>query len=160
MTNHYTLHATPLGRLLLVSDGAAITGVHVVAGEHAPAVQPGWIPGRGLAVLTQLRRELDAYFVGRLRRFTVVLEPRGTEFQRRAWTTLAAIPYGETRTYGEQARAMGQPRAARAVGAANARNPIGIVVPCHRVIGADGSLTGYAGGLAGKEFLLKLEAGG
>jgi methylated-DNA-[protein]-cysteine S-methyltransferase len=113
----------------------------------------------GQAVLTRLRRELDAYFSGRLRSFSVALEPHGTPFQKRVWAALAQIPFGETRTYGQQARAIGQPSAVRAVGAANGRNPIGIVLPCHRVIGAKGELTGYAGGLEAKEFLLKLEAG-
>jgi methylated-DNA-[protein]-cysteine S-methyltransferase len=159
MTTFYQLHDSPLGKLLLVGNGEAVTGVHVAAGKYVPCIGPDWVRDSRQGVLSQLRRELDAYFGGRLRCFTVALEPHGTEFQKKVWAALARIPFGETRTYGQQARAIGQPSAARAVGAANGRNPIGIVLPCHRVIGARGDLTGYAGGLEAKEFLLKLEAG-
>lgn len=157
MTAHYALHDSPLGELMLVCDGNAITDLHITAGKYVPAVRADWLRDERHAVLQQARRELDAYFAGKLRSFAVALAPRGTDFQRRAWAALATIPFGETRTYGQQARAMGRPTAVRAVGAANGRNPIGIIVPCHRVIGADGSLTGYAGGMGNKEFLLKLE---
>lgn len=157
MTKYYQLHPSPVGELLLVSNGQAITDLHIRAGKYVPAFQAEWIPDAGCAVLTQLRHELDAYFAGRLRIFGVALAPLGTEFQKQAWAALTRIPFGTTWTYGQQARAMDRPTATRAVGAANGRNPIGIVVPCHRVIGGDGSLTGYAGGLAAKEFLLKLE---
>lgn len=157
MTKYYQLHPSPVGELLLVSNGQAITDLHIHAGKYVPAIQAEWIPDAGCAVLTQLRHELDAYFAGRLRSFGVALAPLGTEFQKQAWAALTRIPFGTTRTYGQQARAMDRPSATRAVGAANGRNPIGIVVPCHRVIGGDGSLTGYAGGLAAKKFLLKLE---
>jgi methylated-DNA-[protein]-cysteine S-methyltransferase len=102
-------------------------------------------------------RELDAYFAGKLRRFTVPLDLRGTPFQRRVWELLCDIPYGETRSYGEVAQAVGNPKARRAVGQAIGRNPVAIVVPCHRVIGSDGGLTGYGGGLPRKRALLDLE---
>ena len=159
MTTYYQLHDSPLGKLLLLSNGEAVTGVHVAAGKYVPEVAPDWICDSRQGVLLDLRRELDAYFGGRLRSFGVALKPQGTPFQEKVWAALARIPFGETRTYGQQAQAIGQPAAVRAVGAANGRNPIGIVLPCHRVIGASGALTGYAGGLEAKEFLLKLEAG-
>ena len=157
MTTYYALHDSPVGALLLVSNGKAITDLHITSGKHVPAVDPGWVRDDGQAVLRQACRELDEYFAGRRRTFSVALAPRGTEFQKLAWTALLQIPYGETRTYGQQAHAMGRPTAVRAVGAANGKNPIGIIVPCHRVVGADGTLTGYAGGLGNKAFLLKLE---
>ncbi|MBI3522990.1 MAG: methylated-DNA--[protein]-cysteine S-methyltransferase [Betaproteobacteria bacterium] len=157
MTTYYVLHASPVGELLLVCNGAAITALHIAAGKYVPVIQPDWACDGRQAVLRQARRELDGYFAGKLRRFTVALAPRGTDFQKRAWTALSGIPYGETRTYRQQAHAIGRPTAVRAVGGANARNRIGIIVPCHRVIGADGSLTGYAGGLCHKAFLLQLE---
>jgi methylated-DNA-[protein]-cysteine S-methyltransferase len=156
MTIFYQLHESPVGELLLLSNGQAITGVHIGTGKYVPAIRP-WVRDRRQTVLAQVRRELDAYFAGHLRSFSVALDPQGTDFQKRAWAALARIPFGETRTYGQQAHAMGRPTALRAVGAANARNPIAIIVPCHRVIGANGAMTGYAGGLDCKEFLLKLE---
>jgi len=107
---------------------------------------------------TALARELDAYFAGRLRQFTVPLDLRGTDFQLRVWERLCDIPYGETRSYGEVAQAVGKPKAVRAVGQANGRNPVSIIVPCHRVIGSDGGLTGYGGGLQRKKALLDLES--
>ena len=115
-------------------------------------------PGRN-GILEQTETELEEYFSGGRREFTVPLAPAGTEFQARAWEALEAIPYGETRSYGIQAVAIGRPTAVRAVARANGDNPIAIIVPCHRVIGADGSLTGYGGGLRRKEFLLDLERG-
>ena len=157
MRTHYLLYASPLGELLLVSNGKAITDLHITAGKYVPPVGADWVHDEWQAILQQARRELDDYFAGRRRRFSVPLDPQGTDFQKRAWAALLEIPFGETRTYGQQARAMGRPKAVRAVGAANARNPIGIIVPCHRVIGANGALTGYAGGLRSKEYLLKLE---
>ncbi|MDP3511380.1 MAG: methylated-DNA--[protein]-cysteine S-methyltransferase [Sulfuritalea sp.] len=157
MTKYYQWHQSPLGELLLAGSGEAITDVHLRAGKYLPEIRPDWLHGPHDAVLNQLRRELDDYFAGRLRRFGVALAAQGTAFQKQAWAFLAAIPFGETRSYRQQACAIGRPNAARAVGAANGRNPIGIVLPCHRVIGADGSMAGYAGGIESKEFLLKLE---
>jgi methylated-DNA-[protein]-cysteine S-methyltransferase len=110
-------------------------------------------------VLARAERQLAEYFDGRRHAFDVPLDPVGTPFQLSAWSQLREIPYGATRTYGEQAAAIGRPKASRAVGAANGRNPLSIFVPCHRVIGADGSLTGFAGGLETKRFLLALEQG-
>jgi methylated-DNA-[protein]-cysteine S-methyltransferase len=108
-------------------------------------------------ILIEAERQLRAYFDGRLRKFDLPLDLRGTEFQRRSWRALLEIPYGETRSYGDMARSIGKPKACRAVGMANHRNPVSIIVPCHRVIGADGSLVGYGGGLDVKKFLLNLE---
>ncbi len=157
MTTYYDLYDSPVGELLFLSDGTALTDLHMTAGKYVPASSGHWQRNSALTVFEQTKRELDAYFAGKLRGFTVPLAPRGTEFQKRAWIALTKIPFGETRTYGQQAHAMGQPTAVRAVGAANGKNPIGIIVPCHRVIGANGTLTGYAGGLHNKAFLLKLE---
>lgn len=157
MTTYYLLHDSPVGELLLVGNGTAITDLHITTGKYVPTVRSDWVRDERHAVLQQARRELDKYFAGRLRTFAVPLAPRGTDFQKRAWAALSSIPFGETRSYGQQAHAMGRPTAVRAVGAANGKNPIGIIVPCHRVIGANGTLTGYASGLHNKEFLLNLE---
>lgn len=159
MITSYLVYASPLGDLMLVANETALTGMHIVHGKHVPAVQPGWVNARNHPLLNQTQRELDAYFHGQRRTFAVPLAPQGTVFQKKAWTALLAIPFGETRTYGQQALAIGRPSAARAVGAANGKNPIGIIIPCHRVIGASGAMTGYAGGLDAKRFLLNLENG-
>ncbi len=157
MTTYYQLHDSPTGELLLLSDGEALTALHMTAGKYVPTTGSDWVRDEQLPIFTQTKRELDAYFLGKLRAFTMPLAPLGTDFQKRAWVALTKIPYGETRSYGQQAQSIGSPAAVRAIGAANGKNPIGIIVPCHRVIGANGSLTGYAGGLHNKEFLLKLE---
>lgn len=147
------VHDSPIGPLTLHSNGAAITGLEFADPRHPLKESPR---GRD-PVLDRARRELDDYFAGKLDVFTVATAAHGTPFQKRAWAALRRIPYGATRTYGEQAAAIGSPRAFRAVGLANGRNPIAIIVPCHRVIGADGSLTGFGGGLHRKKFLLDLE---
>lgn len=157
MTTYYALHQAPVGGILLVSDGIALSHLQMTAGKYVPDVGTDWVRDDALPVFDLARRELDGYFAGQLRTFTVPLAPRGTDFQKRVWTALTKIPFGETRSYGQQAAMIGQPAAVRAVGAANGKNPIAIIVPCHRVIGANGTLTGYAGGLHNKELLLKLE---
>ena len=140
---------SPVGPLTLQSHGEAVCAVLFGRrGEPAEA---------DTAVLRQCEEELAAYFAGKLRPFTVPLGPVGTPFQLSVWEALRQIPYGETRTYGEIAAAIGNPRACRAVGMANNRNPISILIPCHRVIGSGGALVGYGGGLEVKKFLLKLE---
>ncbi len=148
-----TIVESPVGALTLVSDGAGLTQLtfpgHRVAFASAPAGAD--------AVLDQARRELELYFTGKLKAFQVPLAASGTAFQQRVWAALRDIPYGQTRTYAQQAAAIGAPKASRAVGSANGRNPVSIIVPCHRVIGAAGALTGYAGGTARKRFLLELE---
>jgi methylated-DNA-[protein]-cysteine S-methyltransferase len=152
---HHHLHPTPLGDLMLVGDDhglAAIQlpGLHRLPPDTTEAPEP-------LAAATT---QLDEYFAGERRVFDLPLAALGGAFDRAVWEQLALIPYGETATYGEIARRIGHPDSPRAVGAANGRNPLAIVVPCHRVIGSDGSLTGYAGGLDQKRALLSLEAGG
>jgi methylated-DNA-[protein]-cysteine S-methyltransferase len=164
MTNHgsptttsYTLLESPVGELLASADAAGrVTGLHF-DGHRTPTPNPGWV--RDERALAPLRRQLEEYFAGERREFELELAPTGTPFQLSVWSALRAIPYGETASYGEIAAAVGQPAAARAVGGANNRNPIAIVVPCHRVIGASGSLTGYGGGLPRKQQLLALESG-
>ena len=153
----YASMESPVGELLIVGDGEAVREIRFgEEGRRFAEVEDGW--RRGGAVVDEARKQLDEYFEGRRRAFDLPLALSGTEFQLRAWRALQEIPYGATRSYGEQARAMEQPRSVRAVGAANGRNRLPIVVPCHRVIGGDGTLTGYAGGLHIKEFLLDLES--
>ena len=152
----YASIASPIGELLLASDGECVTGIYMQDQKHGAG--PDW--KRDDAALTEPRMQLQAYFAGELRDFELPLAARGTPFQQGVWRALRDIPYGETISYGELARRIGQPAAARAVGLANGRNPIAIVVPCHRVIGANGSLTGYGGGLARKRWLLAHESRG
>ncbi|MFI5005253.1 MAG: methylated-DNA--[protein]-cysteine S-methyltransferase [Solirubrobacterales bacterium] len=149
---------SPVGELLVSANAAgAFTGLHFLDGPHTPARDSSWV--RNERALAPLRRQLEEYFAGERREFDLELALDGSPFQLEVWRELRAIPYGETASYGEIAAAVGQPGAARAVGGANNRNPIAIVVPCHRVIGASGSLTGYGGGLPRKQQLLALEAG-
>ncbi len=146
------------GREPELSEEAGLEQPAEAASEPKKSTQESTTPEeRACRLLWQAAAELGEYFAGRRRNFTLPLAPRGTEFQQRVWSELRRIPCGETRTYGEIARAIGQPRACRAVGMANNRNPIAILIPCHRVIGRDGSLTGYAAGLTVKRQLLELE---
>lgn len=146
---------SPLGPLTLVRRDGLLAGVYFAdhRGEGPPGLDALWSPDAFEAE----RRQLGEYFEGRRRRFDLPLGPVGTSFQRAVWRELLQIPHGETRSYGQLAKALGRPAAARAVGAANGRNPLSIVVPCHRVLGATGALTGYAGGEARKAWLLSLE---
>ncbi|MHC1562774.1 methylated-DNA--[protein]-cysteine S-methyltransferase [Actinomycetospora sp. C-140] len=155
MSTH-TVVDSPLGPLTLRADDGVLSGLYMPEHRHGPA--PETLGDRDDDGLPAVREQLAAYFDGELTAFDLPLDLRGTAFQRRVWTELRAIPYGETRTYGELAAALGTPSASRAVGLANGRNPISIVVPCHRVVGASGSLTGYAGGVDRKRALLDLEA--
>ncbi len=154
-THYYTTLDTPLGALLLWGREDALEGVNFQAGSEARAPDAAWVadPGPLAAAVAQLA----AYFAGQRREFDLSVDPQGTPFQRHVWQNLQQIPYGVTITYGELARRVGKPTAARAVGAANGQNPIPIIIPCHRVIGANGKLTGFAGGLHLKEGLLTLE---
>ncbi len=152
MSTLSAVFSTPLGALRLVSDGEAL--VAVTFGDQVPE---GAVPGHD-AVLAEARRQLAAYFEGEPVAFSVPVRPAGTPFQRRVWAALCEIPHGATLSYGALAARLGDPRAAQAVGAANGQNPVAVVVPCHRVVGADGSLTGYAGGLERKRALLDLES--
>jgi methylated-DNA-[protein]-cysteine S-methyltransferase len=139
---------------LFASAEAARQEVPAAAAAAVAAASPP-----ASALLREVRRQLAEYFAGERRVFDLPLDPRGTDFERRVWQEVAAIPYGETRSYAQVARAAGRPAACRAVGRANGSNPIPLVIPCHRVIGSDGSLTGYGGGLPLKRFLLALEGG-
>ncbi|MDH1011209.1 methylated-DNA--[protein]-cysteine S-methyltransferase [Pseudomonas nicosulfuronedens] len=151
---HYRYHDSPTGRLLLAGDEGGLRMLYMdLEVRHYP--QPDWQEGSPL--LDDVARQLDEYFAGKRQRFDVKLNTGGTEFQRQVWQALLEIPYGYTTVYAELARRIGRPKAIRAVGAANGANPISIIVPCHRVIGSNGSLTGYAGGLPRKELLLRLE---
>ena len=148
--------ASPVGTLTLVASAAGLVAV-LWPTDRPGRVLLGAMSGGPSDHLDCSHHQLDAYFAGRLRRFDVPLDLRGTAFQRLVWAELAAIPYGETRSYGAIAASIGRPSASRAVGAANGRNPVSIIVPCHRVVGVSGSLTGFAGGLETKRRLLALE---
>ena len=157
-TRYFTEIPSPIGRLQLRSRGDALTGLYMEKHQHLPErpadAKSDAAPFR--AAITQL----EEYFAGERREFSLPLAAEGTDFQREVWRALAAIPYGVTLSYGQLASAIGRPRAVRAVGLANGRNPISIIVPCHRVIGANDTLTGYGGGMERKRFLLDLERGG
>ena len=153
----YTTFDSPIGELLLVGDKRALHGLYMQEGRTAIAVPREWEPDD--APFADAREQLDEYFAGRRTTFDLPLAATGSAFQRRVWRALQDIPYGETISYGELARRVGDPATPRNVGSANGRNPIAVIVPCHRVIGADGSLTGYGGGLERKRILLDLEAG-
>lgn len=146
----FTYLSSPVGTLTLTEEEDALTGLYF--GRLSRQGQEVLSP-----VLKETARQLSEYFSGKRREFSLPLSPKGTEFQLRVWRALETIPYGETRSYGDMARLIGSPKACRAVGMANHRNPISIIVPCHRVVGANGSLTGYGGGLDAKRFLLDLE---
>jgi methylated-DNA-[protein]-cysteine S-methyltransferase len=158
--NLFTTMETPIGPLLLLSDGESLTGVYME--EHARGAQPAddWVEDAACVALEMARAQLGEYFAGDRRAFTVPLAPAGSPFQQAVWNLLREIPYGQTRSYGELARRLGRPGASRAVGSASARNPLSIIVPCHRVVGAKGALTGFAGGLERKEKLLEFERSG
>lgn len=149
------VHPSPLGDLLLLSDGEALTRLSLDGSVGPP--DPSWVRDEG--PFRDVAAQLDEYFAGARTAFDLELAPRGTAFQRAVWDALLDIPYGETASYSEVARRIGRPTAVRAVGAANNRNRVAIVIPCHRVIGANGALVGYGGGLWRKERLLALERG-
>ena len=155
--NTYTYVESPIGRLLLHSDGVALTGLYMDVPSRPPRGKDDWVEDAGSGPLPATIRQLREYFAGQRRGFDLPLRFHGTEFQQRVWNMLTEIPYGATWSYGELAKHIDNPHASRAVGLANGRNPIAIVVPCHRVIGADGSLTGYGGGLERKLWLLAHE---
>ena len=148
----------PLGPMTVVAEDGALAGLYLRDQRHLPPASS--LGERDDTTLPALQEQLAAYLTGQLQSFDVELAPLGTPFQAQVWTALRRVPYGTTTTYGALAAAVGRPSAVRAVGAANGRNPYCLVVPCHRVVGADGSLTGYAGGLDRKRFLLDLERRG
>jgi methylated-DNA-[protein]-cysteine S-methyltransferase len=153
----YCTTPSPIGELLLAGDGDTLALLHMQQGRRPARIEPAW--RRSDERFAHVRAQLAEYFDVRRRDFEIPLAPAGTPFELAVWAALREIPYGETVSYGELAARIGRPDAARAVGAANGRNPIAVIIPCHRVIGADGSLTGYGGGIERKRMLLELEAG-
>lgn len=154
----FTLMESPLGQILLAGTSAGLTHVSFQAGAQPLVPQPNW--QRDEDVWATAVTQLTAYFAGERQTFNLPLAPQGTPFQQDVWAYLQTIPYGRTTTYATIAQALGKPNASRAVGAANGRNPIAIIIPCHRVVGSNGKLTGYAGGLSFKAALLGLEGNG
>jgi methylated-DNA-[protein]-cysteine S-methyltransferase len=155
MVRTHTVIASPLGGLTAVAEDGVLSGLYFDGHLRAPG--PEGLGVRTESGFDEVRRQLGEYFAGERTRFELSLAPRGDEFQQSVWRLLMEIPFGETRSYGDLARQLGNVSLAQAVGAANARNPVSVIVPCHRVVGADGRLTGYAGGLDRKRFLLDLE---
>ena len=159
MTCSYKTIASPVGELKLVASDRGLVAV-LWENDDPDRVRLGHlVEDRAHAILIEAERQLEEYFAGERDSFAVPLDFRGTAFQKSVWQALLTIPFGETRSYGDIARQVGRPGASRAVGAANGRNPISIIAPCHRVIGSNGALTGFAGGLAAKEYLLGIEGG-
>ncbi|WP_329125231.1 methylated-DNA--[protein]-cysteine S-methyltransferase [Streptomyces sp. NBC_01465] len=156
-SRQHTVVESPYGPLTLVATDGVLSGLYMTSQRHRPPEETFGVPDA--EPFGETVRQLEAYFGGELKEFDLELRLEGTEFQRSVWGELVRIPYGETRTYGELAEALGKPGASRAVGLANGKNPIGIIVPCHRVIGSTGSLTGYGGGLDRKQRLLAFEGG-
>lgn len=157
-TMRYTLMPSPVGTLLLAGQGSALSFIRFGADDPTRGPGPDWV--RSDSVFEVAKAQLTEYFDGRRRHFDLALRPTGTPFQLAVLEALQTIPYGETRSYADIAAQIGRPKAVRAVGAANGRNPLPIVIPCHRVIGSDGSLTGFGGGIEAKRRLLALEADG
>ncbi|MBV8845225.1 MAG: methylated-DNA--[protein]-cysteine S-methyltransferase [Bryobacterales bacterium] len=154
---NYFYIETPIGKLLIAGDADSVRHIRFPEKGAAASADAGWIEG-ATGPLRESARQLKEYFDGRRMEFDLPLLPEGTQFQKSVWRKLQDIPYGQTISYGELARRVGSPKASRAVGAANGQNPIPIVIPCHRVIGANGKLTGFGGGLPTKEALLALES--
>ncbi len=152
---YFTIFVSPIGKLLLTGNGKDLTGLNFQDGTHPEKIDPDWV--RDDAQFAQSVEQLEAYFAGDLKQFDLPMAPKGTDFQMSVWEALCSIPYGRTISYGQLAEQIGNPKAVRAVGGANGKNPIAIIVPCHRVIGSDGTLTGFGGGLPIKEALLTLE---
>lgn len=157
MTTTYSVMDSSLGPLTLRADDGVLSGLYMVEHRHGPVEALG---ERVADAAPAAREQVAAYLAGELREFDLEVALRGTEFQQRVWAALREIPYGETWSYSELAAAIGSPTAVRAVGLANGKNPVSIVVPCHRVVGANGSLTGYGGGMDRKRALLELEGAG
>lgn len=157
MTYVFTIHPSPVGKLKLVASDKGLAAI-LWENDREDRVKLGAMTEQAdHPILVETKRQLEEYFAGRRTVFDLPLDFHGTDFQKSVWAALLRIPFGETRTYADIARELDRPNAFRAVGAANGRNPISIVAPCHRVIGTDGTLTGFAGGLEGKAFLLELE---
>ena len=157
-TFFYTSFSSPVGNLLLVSNGKELTGLYMVNQRYGPTIDSAWVENSSANPFPLTAAQLQEYFDGERREFTVPFHVTGTPFQLSVWNALTYIPYGSTKSYRDLAASIGCPKSIRAVGGANARNPISIIIPCHRVIGSDGSLTGYGGGLDRKAALLSFEA--
>jgi methylated-DNA-[protein]-cysteine S-methyltransferase len=157
--HYYDFYDSPQGKMLLVANDKGLSGVYFAGQKYFPQIDPEWRQDARNASLHQAKRELAEYFNGKRERFEMTLAPEGTPFQRSVWKAIFAVDFGKTITYGELARRAGCPGSARAAGAATGRNPISVIVPCHRIVGSNGSLTGYAGGLDRKRALLALESG-
>jgi len=155
---YYTYCSSPIQPILLTAENDALTGLYMVEHKHGSEIAADWIEDDHALPFPEAKRQIAAYFAGDLTEFDLPLAPHGTPFQQRVWEELRSIPYGTTLTYGELAARTGNPKASRAVGLANGRNPLSIIIPCHRVIGANGKLVGYGGGLSRKEALISLEA--
>lgn len=153
---HWMHFDSPVGRLLVAAGDDGLRAIEFPRNRHPVKRDDGWTEAAH-PLIDETQRQLDDYFSGKREAFDLPLAPRGTPFQLAVWNALLRIPFGDTWTYGDLARHIDQPSAVRAVGAANGRNPIPIIIPCHRVIGSDGALTGFGGGLPTKEFLLRLE---
>src|ERR1700722_14662188 len=160
MSLAYKMIESPVGKLKLVASDKALVAILWEKDNPRRVRVSELVTNDRHAVLVETERQLGEYFAGKRKTFSVALDMRGTRFQKDVWEALLAIPFGGTRSYGQLAKQMGNPRATRAIGAANGRNPVSIIVPCHRVIGSSGKLTGFAGGLEVKAHLLNLEAGG
>lgn len=157
MTTHCS-YESPLGRMLLTADAGALTGLYFIGQKYFPAQALAGIHATHITPLPQACAELDEYFAGQRQQFTVPLAPQGTPFQMKVWQCIARVAYGAVLSYGELAKQVANTRSARAVGAATGRNPLSIIIPCHRIIATNGGFTGYAGGIPRKQALLHLEA--
>jgi methylated-DNA-[protein]-cysteine S-methyltransferase len=154
---YYTTYESPIQTLRLVCDGRSLTGLYMMSEKHLFVSQSDWVEDDAVAPFAEAKEQLSAYFAGTLTEFDLPLQMQGTPFAQSVWEALKTIPYGTTMSYGALAQQLRQPKASRAVGLANGRNPISIIVPCHRVIGANGKLTGYGGGVERKQWLLNHE---
>jgi methylated-DNA-[protein]-cysteine S-methyltransferase len=157
--NHfsYSILKSPIDDLMLVADASVLTGVYFVGCDHIPAASKHWTLNAQHSVLSQATKQLQEYFAGKRQNFSLPLRLAGTDFQQKVWQEIARIPYGETINYSELAKRAGAPQAIRAAGTTTGRNPVSIIVPCHRVMGKNGSMCGFAGGLERKRYLLSLE---
>ena len=154
----YGFYESPCGQMLLVARDEGLSGVYFEGQKYYPSIDPTWRRDEQQSVIAQARRELTEYFAGKRQCFELALAPEGTPFQRSIWQAIARVGFGETISYGELAQSAGYPGKARAAGAATGRNPLTIIIPCHRIVASNGALTGYAGGLERKHALLALES--
>lgn len=154
---YYSIIKTPLGDLMLVANTSELTGLYFVGCDHVPAASNRWTLDAQQPILQQAAKQLEEYFAGKRKSFSLPLHLAGTDFQKRVWREIARIPYGETISYSDLAKRAGAPKAIRAAGTSTGRNPVGIIIPCHRVVGKNGAMCGFAGGLERKRCLLEVE---